>query len=309
MHILSIWTILLPLILTSVSCRKTGAEAFSQVDDLGSGGRQFQGEGRWTSYGREQNGQGSCGRFADYAGDPKKWIALSEKFLVEQLGFKGCENDPSGQRPPQCWMIKSRSGQSLCGTRLQVRCEDRSGRGLCASSGWFEGVLVDVCPADRSYHDRADPNSRGDYGCRDRYIADLDESIQAAMTKRFDNPELIIKVGSSSGEPDGPRDPLDRIGTDPRPIGGACTDISPDRRYTCAQQKGWGKCGDAFMRGFCNRTCGRCSPQEAGEPIPRPGICSDIPPDWRHSCRQQAQWGKCGEPFMRGFCQRSCRRC
>ncbi|AUX47818.1 uncharacterized protein SOCE26_093420 [Sorangium cellulosum] len=40
--------------------------------------------------------------------------------------------------------------------------------------------------------------------------------------------------------------------------GGTCTDTPPDSRYTCAQQAGWGKCSETWMRGFCDRSCGRC---------------------------------------------------
>ncbi len=37
-----------------------------------------------------------------------------------------------------------------------------------------------------------------------------------------------------------------------------CTDTPPDARYTCAQQVSWGKCGESFMQGYCDRSCGRC---------------------------------------------------
>lgn len=40
--------------------------------------------------------------------------------------------------------------------------------------------------------------------------------------------------------------------------GGACTNIPPDSTYTCAQQAGWGKCGESWMQGYCNQSCGRC---------------------------------------------------
>ncbi|KAL4420827.1 hypothetical protein ABPG75_010483 [Micractinium tetrahymenae] len=40
--------------------------------------------------------------------------------------------------------------------------------------------------------------------------------------------------------------------------GAAACDDRPPPTYTCAQQKGWGKCGEAFMAPFCARTCGRC---------------------------------------------------
>ncbi len=37
-----------------------------------------------------------------------------------------------------------------------------------------------------------------------------------------------------------------------------CTDIPPDKQFTCQQQAGWKKCNESFMKGFCDRSCGRC---------------------------------------------------
>ena len=87
---------------------------------------------------------------------------------------------------------------------------------------------------------------------------------------------------------------------DPEPT---CSDIAPGD-YTCGQQVGWGKCGELWMDGFCDRSCGRC-----------PGIgneieaCVDVAPGDTYTCEQQAAWGKCGEPWMDGFCQVSCNAC
>jgi mannan endo-1,4-beta-mannosidase len=84
----------------------------------------------------------------------------------------------------------------------------------------------------------------------------------------------------------------------------SCTDVPPDAVFTCGEQVGWGKCGEPWMAGRCDRSCGRC-----------PGIgsatetCSDLPPGDDHTCAQQAAWGKCGEPWMEGHCARSCDRC
>ena len=33
---------------------------------------------------------------------------------------------------------------------------------------------------------------------------------------------------------------------------------------------------------------------------------TDVPPTADHVCDQQAKWNKCGEPFMKGFCCKSC---
>ena len=38
----------------------------------------------------------------------------------------------------------------------------------------------------------------------------------------------------------------------------SCSDVAPDAKYTCAQQASWGKCGEAWMKGFCCRSCFAC---------------------------------------------------
>eukprot|EP01025_Chloroclados_australasicus_P027571 TRINITY_DN27322_c0_g1_i4.p1 TRINITY_DN27322_c0_g1~~TRINITY_DN27322_c0_g1_i4.p1 ORF type:complete len:801 (-),score=68.51 TRINITY_DN27322_c0_g1_i4:1417-3606(-) len=37
-----------------------------------------------------------------------------------------------------------------------------------------------------------------------------------------------------------------------------CNEVSPDRQYTCAEQKRLGKCERGWMQGFCECTCGTC---------------------------------------------------
>jgi mannan endo-1,4-beta-mannosidase len=37
-----------------------------------------------------------------------------------------------------------------------------------------------------------------------------------------------------------------------------CKDVPPSADYTCAQQKKWGKCGESWMTGYCQITCGTC---------------------------------------------------
>ena len=36
------------------------------------------------------------------------------------------------------------------------------------------------------------------------------------------------------------------------------TDLPPPGQYSCQQQKDWGKCGEPWMVGKCNQTCGKC---------------------------------------------------
>ena len=56
---------------------------------------------------------------------------------------------------------------------------------------------------------------------------------------------------------------VDLGGGSPLPGGGGgapgCTDETPPgSRHSCAEQRGWGKCGERFLRGYCRRSCGRC---------------------------------------------------
>jgi len=44
----------------------------------------------------------------------------------------------------------------------------------------------------------------------------------------------------------------------PVPDSCSCSDTPPDNQYTCEQQAGWGKCNEAFMKGFCCRSCLAC---------------------------------------------------
>jgi mannan endo-1,4-beta-mannosidase len=37
--------------------------------------------------------------------------------------------------------------------------------------------------------------------------------------------------------------------------------------------------------------------------------CNDSPPSSDYTCQQQAEWGKCGEPWMQGHCDTACGRC
>lgn len=79
----------------------------------------------------------------------------------------------------------------------------------------------------------------------------------------------------------------------------ACNDSPPDGNYTCAQQKTWGKCGESWMAGHCQTTCGTCAAT----------ACTDVPDGSGYTCAQQKTWGKCGESWMQGKCDATCGRC
>ena len=37
--------------------------------------------------------------------------------------------------------------------------------------------------------------------------------------------------------------------------------------------------------------------------------CDDVPPDAKYTCKEQAGWKKCDEPWMKNKCKKSCGRC
>lgn len=37
-----------------------------------------------------------------------------------------------------------------------------------------------------------------------------------------------------------------------------CSNIPPDKKYTCKQQVRWGKCNEPWMEGFCRKACKKC---------------------------------------------------
>ncbi len=97
-----------------------------------------------------------------------------------------------------------------------------------------------------------------------------------------------------------------------------CADETPPgATYGCQQQAQWNKCGEDFMQGYCDKSCGRCqaAPGSSGSSgssggSSNSGSCTNQqPPGTNHSCDQQAAWNKCGEGFMQGFCNKSCGRC
>uniref|UniRef100_A0AC35FQ88 Uncharacterized protein n=1 Tax=Panagrolaimus sp. PS1159 TaxID=55785 RepID=A0AC35FQ88_9BILA len=84
------------------------------------------------------------------------------------------------------------------------------------------------------------------------------------------------------------------------------TDTPPTSDHNCQEQANTNKCGEPFMKGFC---CKSCSPECTLKKTPSAGCSScetDVPPTSDHICSQQASSDKCGEPFMKGFCCKSC---
>ncbi len=96
--------------------------------------------------------------------------------------------------------------------------------------------------------------------------------------------------------------------------GTTCTDAPPpaasgQASYSCAEQKGFGKCGESWMQGYCASTCKTC--QLASAPA---AACTDGPPPAaagqpQYSCGDQQKFGKCGESWMKGYCGSTCKTC
>src|SRR5690606_24023166 len=49
----------------------------------------------------------------------------------------------------------------------------------------------------------------------------------------------------------------------------------PGDSYTCAEQAGWGKCDEEWMRGYCNLSCARCG-DLVGADCGMPGVPPDL---------------------------------
>ncbi len=139
------------------------------IDTEESQANIYEGVSRWTPYESEQGAWGTCKNFRDYSDEPKQWAAVSEKFAKEVLGFGGCtvrDNDS-----PDCQ--SQAFADDLCGKELKVRCTSSE----CATSEWHSVVVVDVCPADRTWHNIHDPDSYNDTACAKQNVIDLDESL------------------------------------------------------------------------------------------------------------------------------------
>lgn len=54
-----------------------------------------------------------------------------------------------------------------------------------------------------------------------------------------------------------------------------------------------------------NHACGEAT---SSNPPPT-SSCVDVAPDNTYTCEQQAGWGKCNEPWLQGFCLKTCGRC
>eukprot|EP01024_Parvocaulis_polyphysoides_P005363 TRINITY_DN1133_c1_g1_i6.p1 TRINITY_DN1133_c1_g1~~TRINITY_DN1133_c1_g1_i6.p1 ORF type:complete len:1190 (-),score=221.72 TRINITY_DN1133_c1_g1_i6:342-3911(-) len=113
----------------------------------------------------------------------------------------------------------------------------------------------------------------------------LKDHMEAALSSTSgDDRDAFVKVITSS-------DDLSKcVGADllsepapapsPLPVTG-CTDIAPDDRYTCAQQKEFGKCENQWMitGGYCETTCGRCAAAPATSTSPSTGLSPIVSED------------------------------
>ena len=89
--------------------------------------------------------------------------------------------------------------------------------------------------------------------------------------------------------------------------------------YSCKEQADFGKCSESWMDGYCLASCGKCESASAStstddddDDIPVSGDCSDekSPVDKSdYTCKEQADYGKCDESWMDGYCLLSCGQC
>ena len=80
-----------------------------------------------------------------------------------------------------------------------------------------------------------------------------------------------------------------------------CSDIAPGAKYTCIQQKGWGKCDAQFMYqdAYCLKTCNRCGDE-----------CVDVmPPQMQGNGACDPTQCNSKEYLSGPYCLKSCRRC
>ena len=100
---------------------------------------------------------------------------------------------------------------------------------------------------------------------------------------------------------------------------GDCADEYPpnvDTKYNCKQQADYGKCGEGWMQGYCLASCGKCElakeEEKEASATAASGKCEDeYPPDvdTSYTCQEQADYGKCDEGWMKGYCRLSCGEC
>ena len=87
------------------------------------------------------------------------------------------------------------------------------------------------------------------------------ESCLKAEAKNFDDGST--GAGASSGEEQRSSDPPKPEPAPAPACEGGCCDDAPTSTYSCEQQEAWGKCGEPWMSGFCDLSCGRCASSEA----------------------------------------------
>jgi hypothetical protein len=84
-----------------------------------------------------------------------------------------------------------------------------------------------------------------------------DNTLLAGMQAIRGKRGVVMTVGGTAPHDTcAPAPPPAVTPVQPKP---ACTDKPPQGKYTCAQQKAWGKCSDDFMRGHCCTTCWGCA--------------------------------------------------
>lgn len=149
------------------------AACMDDISTLDAGKETLTGVSRLTPYGSEQGSRGSCGNFYDIEKDPKKWVGVSEPFLMKYYDMETCDASDK-TKPPQCGTDDNKA--KICGKKVKARCKG----GDCKNKNWVTFTIVEVCPLNREYfkkHDSDyDPN---DYACasKTKPVLDVDKDF------------------------------------------------------------------------------------------------------------------------------------
>jgi hypothetical protein len=303
---------LLFLLLTFLCVACGPAEVAEPLDNEADGApeRTFSGAS-WRS-GRATNYGPGCDHFDPAAGnclshglsqyEPTWFAAVSDVSPDLWGGGARCKAQPYGE--PTC------PDQRSCNRCFEVRCVskwDTSKPGDksdpyndCREGRSVVVRITDACPHNHS-------NNKGKRWCTDG-INHFDLGCEAFKTIAKRSVGVIhVQWRVASCSRIGPRSFASQEGPKDPPPEGGCTNTPPDDKYSCADQAKWGKCGEPWMKGHCDRSCGRCGSAPKSNQSSK--SCTNTPPDNKYSCADQAKWGKCSEPWMKGHCDRSCGRC
>jgi len=208
---------------------------------LGStyGGVAFTHCGSGSSCGGHQH----CDRYELALSDAGIWNALVG--IPMSGGYNKCPGGNwqqccSGSHSGVCSKLPSCPLDSMSATKYPVCVKASNGKQQTA-------YVTGCCP---SHHPcnicKAEKHMPG--ACtQHKDQADLCDNLWHALGSPSQSTSLTLGLGKCGGPSPSPPGP---------PPG--CKDVAPDSKYSCAQQKSWGKCSQSFMKGHCCQTCFNC---------------------------------------------------